>query len=424
MKKKMKLRPWVKITIAVICLALLFFIGKAIYGLIADANYNYFAQSEYSEDCDNQLNPDIEETVTDFLNQFYRAESKLPGPFPYWEYDQEQIDSYIPDMTKFFKDPESTEAQLWQTSLRYVITARSLSPVELSLNDVSFSLTYLKVEQDETSCNISFTESAQFKFAFLGDTVSESYNMPCEMSLENVDGEWKITKYYREDDFSLGVSGLYEMTGSIDKTFKKAMNMYIKNLKSREKALESFHKGLVSFDKTFDVPYDREKALEYASKYVKKRNSQQWGVYDDFGGNCQNFGSQVLYAGGIPMDLVGPDIWKYYGDAVDNSSAQTGRSYSWTGAPVFNVYAANNEGFGLVATVDANIYSAEAGDILQVGPRKGEISHTNVVIGTVSQDDQVIDVLFNSNTNNRINWPLSASLSSNYSLIKVHGYNQ
>ncbi|MCQ2550865.1 MAG: amidase domain-containing protein [Clostridia bacterium] len=420
--KKPKLRPWVKIAIAVIVALAIFLIGKGVYTIIQNGNHDYFAGSEY--DCQEVLDAQCEEAITDFLNQFYRAQSKLPDPMDYWDYDQEKIDSYVPDMTGFFADPVGNEAKLWQASLRFMITARSLSPLELSLKNIQYNLTYQDIQATDNGVKIKFAESSKFNFKYLGDITSESYMMPCEMELVKDDG-WKIVSYYREDDFTLGMSGLFEKTGSVDKAFDKALAMYKKNLKKREKDLENFNKGLVSYDNVkYDVPYDRQSAKEYAAKYVKKRNTDNWDVYDELGGNCQNFGSQVMYAGGIPMDLEGPDIWKYFDSAADNSSAKSGRSYSWTGAPYFNIYAKNNKGKGLVATVDANIYSAEPGDILQVGSSKGHISHTNVVIDVFRVDDQVVDILINSNTNNRINWPIAASLSGNYSLVKIHGYKK
>ena len=50
--------------------------------------------------------------------------------------------------------------------------------------------------------------------------------------------------------------------------------------------------------------YDRQAAAAYADRYVDERNDA-WPDYAGSGGNCQNFASQVLLAGGIPMDIYG-----------------------------------------------------------------------------------------------------------------------
>lgn len=433
-RKFKKLRPWARIALLVIFIGILGLGYKGVSGFLDSCDHDYFTQSQYAEGCEGEISPDCEEAICDFLNQFYYAQSQIPEGMEYYEYEQEAIDSYIPDMTVCFAKPGGSAAWLWQSSLRFLITARTISPVKLAIDDIHFDLEYLSVNQGENTCKVSFKESAQFRFAFMSDKVSESYKMPCEMKLKKVDGDWKIVSYYREDDFSTIAEGFYEnlLASGYSKSkaakgvFKKCMNYYIPLLEKKDTEMENANNGLVSYDDvTCDKSYDRETALEYAQKYVKERNSEKWGVYDEIGGNCQNFGSQVLYNGGIPMDVEGDALWKYYSDVIDETSANTGRTASWTGAPFFYNYAKTNKGFGLVATVDANLFTAEPGDILQVGPKKGEMTHTNVVVGTITnEEDQIVDVIINSNTNNRVNWPMYASLSKAYSLIKIHGANQ
>ena len=58
-----------------------------------------------------------------------------------------------------------------------------------------------------------------------------------------------------------------------------------------------------------DHPYDRQAALDYARQYTAARNPA-WDDYAGMGGNCQNYVSQCLYAGGIPMDTTGAAVWK------------------------------------------------------------------------------------------------------------------
>ena len=420
-KKNIKLRPWVKIVIALIILAALFFIGKLVYGWLDLGDHDYFEGSKCTEDCVMEIDPEVEAALAEFTNELYNAERKTPGPFTVSEYDQNKIDRAIPDMSDLFKNPTGEAAERWRTSLTYLITARALSGRDLKIDNIAFDFTYQSIEPGDDSYKVTYLESASYEFACLDGLVSESYNMPCEMTFAKTKKGWKVTDYYREDDFTLAVDGMMEITPSSEKVLNKLLKSYRKNMKERQKLQD---KHVDYSDVKYDVAFDRDAALEYAKKWVKERNSEDWDVYDELGGNCQNFGSQVIYAGGIPMDCEGDAIWKYFDSALDTSSSKTGRSASWTGAPYFRAYAKANKGFGLVATVDANLYTAEPGDILQVGARKGEVSHTNVVIGTIAQDDKVIDILINSNTNNRINWPISASLSGNYSLIKIHGYNK
>lgn len=86
--------------------------------------------------------------------------------------------------------------------------------------------------------------------------------------------------------------------------------------------------------------------MAYADQWIEER-SGDWADYTGSGGNCQNYASQVLYAGGIPMDIQGDYIWKWYDDTVSNRGVAWGRSSSWSGVKQFIDYAAGNTGYGL-----------------------------------------------------------------------------
>jgi RHS repeat-associated protein len=53
-------------------------------------------------------------------------------------------------------------------------------------------------------------------------------------------------------------------------------------------------------DPTGNVPFDRNKAADYAKKYASTYNSSQYGIFGD--SDCTNFVSQALKAGGFPED--------------------------------------------------------------------------------------------------------------------------
>ena len=67
--------------------------------------------------------------------------------------------------------------------------------------------------------------------------------------------------------------------------------------------------------------YDREAAAEYAHKWAYKRNPEYYD-FDGLGGDCTNFISQVLAAGGAKQNYS-QDGW-YFNSLSD-------RSPSWSG---------------------------------------------------------------------------------------------
>ena len=100
--------------------------------------------------------------------------------------------------------------------------------------------------------------------------------------------------------------------------------------------------------------YDANKAVEYAKKYYKNYNLNYYN-FAAIGGDCTNFVSQCIHAGGIDMNYYG---WYYQG--INN------RAPSWTGVDEFFDFATNNQGVGLKAKV-VDISQLMVGDVVQLG---------------------------------------------------------
>ena len=73
------------------------------------------------------------------------------------------------------------------------------------------------------------------------------------------------------------------------------------------------------------MPYNREKAVEYADTWAMGRNPAYYD-YSNLGGDCTNFISQCLYAGGGIMNYT-RDLGWYYNNANDKAPAWTGVSF-------------------------------------------------------------------------------------------------
>lgn len=82
--------------------------------------------------------------------------------------------------------------------------------------------------------------------------------------------------------------------------------------------------------------YNREKAREYALKWATSSNKEYYNFIND-GGDCTNFVSQVLRAGGLEFkgnksNATSIDSWFYYSSNLPN------RSSTWTAAQPFNLH--------------------------------------------------------------------------------------
>ena len=153
-------------------------------------------------------------------------------------------------------------------------------------------------------------------------------------------------------------------------------------------------------------PYQRERALMYAEKYAFSQNPV-FASFVGFGGNCTNFVSQCIYAGGCEMNYKPTFGWYYI--SLDD------RSPSWTGVEFFYNFIIENVDvgpFGRVATSD----ELEIGDVIQLGREEEGYYHTLLVVGFDGED-----LLVAAQTDNAYSRPLSTYDYDYARYIKILG---
>lgn len=334
---------------------------------------------------------------------------------------------------EFFSDSQQAElAQAW-TDLQVGI--RSLQSLDYSLTDYQCELLVESVsEQEDGSLRLRVSESSVQHFACLPGVDSERFGTMHSFVLEPTADGWKIRSHSQFDALMSTLFHRYmdalpeddwdpESFRNLDLTqeYIDAVPGYLEDF-AEEMAVRAASSGSSSL--TADQPYDREAAVAYADAWAELRNDQ-WEDYTTAGGNCQNYASQVLYAGGIPMDTQGEYLWKWYSDVVSNRPGASGRSSSWSGVNQFMEYAAGNlGGYGLAAEVDAPYFSGEPGDLIHMGA-DGAWRHTVVIVDTISgEDGQTADYLVDSNTANLRNYPVSLYGYPTALLVHIAGWNE
>lgn len=115
--------------------------------------------------------------------------------------------------------------------------------------------------------------------------------------------------------------------------------------------------------------YDREAAAEYAHKWAYKRNPEYYD-FDGLGGDCTNFISQVLAAGGAKQNYS-QDGW-YFNSLSD-------RSPSWSGVDELYNFLVSEHTIGPKA-VEIDIGDAMIGDIIQLGADDIGYYHSLVIV--------------------------------------------
>lgn len=118
-----------------------------------------------------------------------------------------------------------------------------------------------------------------------------------------------------------------------------------------------------------EIAYNRQAAIEYASKWAYLRNPDYYN-FDALGGDCTNFASQCLYAGSKVMNYTPVFGWYY----INGNN----KSPSWTGVPYFYNFLTTNNSIGPYAK-DIAIDNIQEGDFLQLG-NEFEFYHTLIIV--------------------------------------------
>ena len=125
-----------------------------------------------------------------------------------------------------------------------------------------------------------------------------------------------------------------------------------------------------------EVPYNRDRAAEYARVWALGRNPA-YVNFQGLGGDCTNFASQCVFAGSNVMNYT-PVVGWYYNSSSD-------RSASWSGVQYLFNFLTTNRSVGPYA-VETDINSIQTGDLIQLGNANNHFYHTPVIVQADPQD--------------------------------------
>jgi len=158
------------------------------------------------------------------------------------------------------------------------------------------------------------------------------------------------------------------------------------------------------------VPYSRNKAVAYAHKWAFARNPR-YQNYDDMGGDCTNFVSQCLHAGGARMNYTPVYGWYY----IDGNR----KAPAWTGVEQLYNFLTKNAGAGPFGS-DCALNSVEPGDIIQLSFDGNVFGHSLFVVKAEPRGS-ADGILIATHTNDADNRPLSSYTFSKFRCIRILG---
>lgn len=131
--------------------------------------------------------------------------------------------------------------------------------------------------------------------------------------------------------------------------------------------------------------YSRTNAVNYATRYALKPNPayRYFPLVNDSSGDCANFISQCLRAGGAPMNFTSRVPWWYRSNNSANVMDDTW-SVSWAVAHSLYWTLKTNERSKLPGPKGleaSNISALQLGDLMFFEDNKGKIFHSAIVTG-------------------------------------------
>ena len=215
----------------------------------------------------------------------------------------------LQDTTKYFSD--ELEGRISDLAIKFTIDSRKLYDFDFTMSDAYYILNIIDCNNFDGKYKIDFLEDDYMCFKFLDGISSESYDIENSIVIEKVDGEYKISNYDK-------TQGYYMMfKDNKNENLDDVYDMYSKELKFAVEREERYKQETLTTSyiasKSYSTKYDRDAASKYAQTYYHSRNDNWYDFSEE--GNCQNFASQALIAGGMEMDYDGDEedneVWYY-----------------------------------------------------------------------------------------------------------------
>ena len=152
--------------------------------------------------------------------------------------------------------------------------------------------------------------------------------------------------------------------------------------------------------------YNREAAAAYAHEWAYRRNPRYLN-FTGIGGDCTNFISQCMLAGGAPMNYQKTYGW-YYINANNRAPA-------WTSVQYLYNYLVKNKPSGLSGRL-ADLGELALADLVQLSFDAESYGHTLIVVRPGTTPDDLLLATHSIDSDNR---PLSTYQYSKARFIKI-----
>jgi len=329
----------------------------------------------FAQNSNQLLNTDNEE-LKDFVSSYFDVIEKSLSAL-----------TVHPELKNYFKDENGLEYIAIDTTILH----RQLQISDLHYSNYQTTLSFEDISYNGELFEVIVDKNTDMYFNCLRGELSNIYERHIMNIVESDDGTFEIVT----DDYSDEIKDLLKLYSNSSNDFKtnnndieeakyKLLQETKENVQIQIAELETLKNDAINSKEDLTTEeteeaeglrgygfhaYDGNAAQSYAYKYVLSPNSS-YVNFESMGGNCTNFTSQCLKAGGISFDKIGTYQWYYY--------SSTDRAPAWTSANYFRTYYKNNIGSSSIKGLKAatsDFASMRLGDLVQL-VSSGTASHS------------------------------------------------
>ncbi len=291
----------------------------------------------------------------------------------------------------------------------------------------SYSLDYdsIRLSSDGTQAVVMLREGSDINYALNPAITSMVRNTKHSVRLSMVGSAWRI----QDDQYSDTLSEYINASGfSVDRLLQENRSpRHIDRAIGDDGAPAASGAVRSAASKVGQVlseaaytnwAYNRTAALNYAYAWNTHLRNPLYADYSSVGGDCTNYTSQCLIAGGAPNDNITPYTWYYYGPNPPN------RTTSWTSVQPFYDYLVNNwTPWGLWG-YPTNFAGVAEADLIQYKWKAGAAWAHTMIITWIWRDSAGgnSSIYVSGHTNDEYNVPLAGQLYNAIRYLKVGGY--
>lgn len=331
----------------------------------------------------SSFNTSSDDGIKNVIKEVFELErlSKLGNQVPSAENlsNNKGIQNELDSKNKFYK--------LWREKLQNEVT------------DINQELIFDKIEKTNDYYKVFLTRNLEQKSLYFESITQKSYNEKYIALISLRDNKYLVETIVFQEENPDGYEDLVKFTGEYrDINTSNYLNSWSEKLNSIDILYKDF-KSIINEDnssinyRTADRYFDSSLSSAYAQKYALNYNSE-YKDFTDSGGDCTNFVSQCLAAGGLRKTYT----WKPY-------------TASWYSVQYLRNYLINNN----LAKEYPNISPNPIGSMIQFfNPQKNYWAHSGIITYVTKND-----CLYCCHTYNKLNYPLSGVYPTIYHKIRV-----